>query len=77
VNPSFSIQTGEARSRGIEFDLSGEITPRWSITAASAFTDTESTQDNSGREGFRVEAVPEHRAVSGRATGFSRDPCRA
>jgi iron complex outermembrane recepter protein len=77
VNPSFSIQTGEARSRGIEFALSGEITPRWSITTASAFTDTESTQDNSGREGFRVEAVPEHRAVSGRATGFSRDPCRA
>jgi iron complex outermembrane recepter protein len=61
VDPNnFSVQTGEARSQGIEFDLAGQITPGWSIIASYAYTDTEITQDNSGREGFRLHDVPEH-----------------
>jgi iron complex outermembrane receptor protein len=60
VDPNFSVQTGEARSRGIEVDLAGEITPAWSLIAAYAYTDARITQDNSGREGFRIEDVPEH-----------------
>jgi iron complex outermembrane recepter protein len=61
VDPNnFSVQTGEARSQGIEFDLSGEITPGWSIITSYAYTDTEITQDNSGSEGFRLHDVPEH-----------------
>ncbi len=32
----FSIQTGEQRSRGIEFDLSGEISPGWNIFTSAA-----------------------------------------
>ncbi len=61
VDPNnFSVQTGEARSQGIELDLSGEITPEWSLIASYAYTDTEITQDNSGREGFRLHDVPEH-----------------
>jgi iron complex outermembrane recepter protein len=40
--------------------LSGEITPGWSIITSYAYTDTEITQDTSGREGFRLHDVPEH-----------------
>ncbi|BAZ20905.1 ferrichrome iron receptor [Kalymmatonema gypsitolerans NIES-4073] len=45
-NPTRTIQVGEQRSRGIEFDISGEILPGWNIIAGYAFTDTEVTQDN-------------------------------
>jgi iron complex outermembrane receptor protein len=61
VDPNnFSVQTGEARSQGIEFDLAGQISPGWSLIASYAYTDTEITQDTSGREGFRLHDVPEH-----------------
>jgi iron complex outermembrane recepter protein len=61
VDPNnFFVQTGEARSQGIELDLAGDIMPGWSIIASYAHTDTEITQDNSGREGFRLHDVPEH-----------------
>ncbi|MDQ3773503.1 MAG: TonB-dependent siderophore receptor [Pseudomonadota bacterium] len=61
VDPNnFSVQTGEARSQGIELDLAGQITPGWSIIASYAYTDTEITQDTGGREGFRLHDVPEY-----------------
>ncbi len=60
VDPNFSVQTGEARSRGIELDLSGEITPGWNIIAAYAYTDAEITQSNFGDEGNRLGEVPRH-----------------
>ncbi|KAB8315462.1 TonB-dependent siderophore receptor [Tolypothrix campylonemoides VB511288] len=41
-----TIQIGEQRSRGIEFDISGEILPGWNIIAGYALTDTEVTRDN-------------------------------
>jgi iron complex outermembrane receptor protein len=74
VDPNFSVQTGEARSRGIEVDLAGEITPAWSLIAAYAYTDARITQDNSGREGFRVEAVPEHSSSVWTRYRFLRRP---
>ena len=45
-NPSFSIQVGEQRSRGLELDVAGEILPGWKIVAAYAYTDAEITKDN-------------------------------
>ncbi|MEH2081941.1 MAG: TonB-dependent receptor [Nostoc sp.] len=38
-NPSFSIQVGEQRSRGVELDIAGEILTGWKIIAAYAYTD--------------------------------------
>jgi iron complex outermembrane recepter protein len=46
VNPNFSIQTGEQRSRGIELSVQGEILPGWNIIAGYAYTDAEVTADN-------------------------------
>ncbi|MCG6134597.1 MAG: TonB-dependent siderophore receptor [Nostoc sp. LLA-1] len=42
----FSIQTGEQRSRGIEFNIGGEILPGWNIIAGYAYNDAQITQDN-------------------------------
>lgn len=58
--PEFRIQIGEQRSRGIEFDVAGEILPGWNLIASYAYIDAEITEDNSGNEGNRPKNVPEH-----------------
>jgi iron complex outermembrane recepter protein len=61
-NPSFSIQTGEQRSQGIELDVTGEILPGWDVTAAYAYTDAEVTEDETIPVGNRLNNVPENQA---------------
>jgi iron complex outermembrane receptor protein len=61
TNPLLTIQVGEQRSRGIEFDISGEILPGWNIIAGYAYTDAEITEDNNDEIiGNRLNNVPEH-----------------
>jgi iron complex outermembrane recepter protein len=62
VNPNFSIQTGEQRSRGIELDVVGELSPGWKIAIGYAYTDAQITADNTFTVGNRVNNVPEHAA---------------
>ncbi|AUS99575.1 TonB-dependent siderophore receptor [Nostoc sp. CENA543] len=57
-----SIATGEQRSRGFEFDVSGQILPGWNIIAAYAYTDAEVTADNTIPVGNRLAGVPKHSA---------------
>ncbi len=45
VNPLNSLQVGEQRSRGIEFDVAGEISPGWKIIASYTYIDPEITED--------------------------------
>lgn len=45
ANRSFSIATGEQRSRGLELEATGTIIPGWSLTAAYAYTKAEVTKD--------------------------------
>nr|WP_199316582.1 TonB-dependent siderophore receptor [Chroococcidiopsis sp. [FACHB-1243]] len=45
-NPDFSIGVGEVKSRGIEFDLGGEILPGWNIVASGFINDAFVTEDN-------------------------------
>jgi iron complex outermembrane recepter protein len=59
-NPNFSIQTGEQRSQGVEFDINGEILPGWNIIAGYAYNDARVTEDNSIPEGTRLRNAPEH-----------------
>lgn len=42
----FSIAVGEARSRGLELDISGEIRPGWNIVASAFLNNTVITKDN-------------------------------
>ncbi|MBW4550160.1 MAG: TonB-dependent siderophore receptor [Aphanocapsa sp. GSE-SYN-MK-11-07L] len=61
---NFQVQVGEQRSRGIEFDLTGEVLPGWNIVAAYALTDTKITEDNSipSTVGNRFIGIPLHQA---------------
>ena len=60
VDPNFQIQIGEQRSRGIELDLRGELSPGLNLIASYAYTDTEITEDTKGLEGNQLGNVPRH-----------------
>ncbi|MBF2051694.1 MAG: TonB-dependent siderophore receptor [Elainella sp. C42_A2020_010] len=59
-NPDFSIQTGEQRSQGIEFNLAGEILPGWNVIGGYAYTDARITEDNTFAVGNHISNVPQH-----------------
>jgi outer membrane receptor for ferric coprogen and ferric-rhodotorulic acid len=40
VNPGFSVAGGKRRVRGIEAEVSGQVTPAWSISAGYAYNET-------------------------------------
>lgn len=50
----FSVATGEQRSKGVEFDISGQILPGWDIIANYAYIDTRVTKDLLFAEGSRA-----------------------
>ncbi|MGL5836774.1 MAG: TonB-dependent siderophore receptor, partial [Waterburya sp.] len=57
-----SVSTGEQKSQGIEFDLSGEISPGWKVITSYAYIDAEVSEDNSIPAGNRLFNAPEHSA---------------
>jgi len=60
-NPGFRITAGEAVSKGLDMQLSGQVTPALRVIGAYAYTDAKITKDN--RPGFRGGAlanVPRH-----------------
>lgn len=59
-NPGFSVAIGQARSQGLEWDMSGQLTDGLSMIATYAYTDTEVSKDNSGKQGNRLPYVPLH-----------------
>jgi iron complex outermembrane receptor protein len=61
-DPNDEIQTGEQTSRGIEFDIAGEITPGWKVIASYSYIDAFVSEDNNGFEGQRRDNIPEHAA---------------
>jgi len=58
----FSVQIGEQRSQGVEFDVTGEPLPGLNLIAGYAYTDAIITEDTTGFEGNRLENVPQHNA---------------
>jgi iron complex outermembrane recepter protein len=64
VNPDTLLdeQIGEARSRGFEATISGQLSPRTQVTASYAFLDNEITEDNNGNQGNSLPNTPEHEA---------------
>ncbi|MEL6162636.1 MAG: TonB-dependent receptor [Cyanobacteria bacterium J06628_3] len=61
-NLTFSIPAGEQRSRGVELDVIGKVTPDWNIVANYAYLDAETTEDTSDLKGNRLFNVPRHSA---------------
>ncbi len=58
ANPTFSIAAGEVRSRGLEFDLAGQLTTHWRLTASLLLNDVEITEDNRLAEGEPLRNAP-------------------
>ncbi len=60
-NPNFSIQLGEVQSKGIEFDLQGQVTEQLNIVLNYANTNVEITEDtNPDNVGLRVAGHAKH-----------------
>ena len=63
ANPFFSIASGEQRSQGIEFDISGEPAPGLKLIASYAYTDAKVSADSDPTlVGKKLFGVPEHAA---------------
>lgn len=58
LNPDFSIAAGEVRSRGLDADLSGQLTRAWRINASLSWIDAEVLEDNTLQRGSRLLNVP-------------------
>lgn len=58
-NSIFVTQSGEARSRGVELDVAGQVTEHLSLIASYAYLDTEITEDTFN-QGNRLPNAPEH-----------------
>ncbi|MEH2389570.1 MAG: TonB-dependent siderophore receptor [Nostoc sp.] len=59
---TYSIATGEQRSRGIELNVTGEILPGWNVIASYAYTDGQVTKDNQSVIGNQLVNVPKNSA---------------
>jgi iron complex outermembrane receptor protein len=58
VNSGNSIAAGAVRSRGVEFDLTGQLTAHWRMNASLALHDVSVTRDNTLEVGGRLLNVP-------------------
>ncbi|MEM9633664.1 MAG: TonB-dependent siderophore receptor [Pseudomonadota bacterium] len=59
--PGFNVQTGEIRSRGLEFEVRGNVTSNLEVIGALTLLDTEVTESNTpSAVGKRPQAVPDY-----------------
>lgn len=56
----FSIQTGEQKSRGIEFNLAGRPVDGWDVTLSYAYTDAFVSEDTTIPSGDALIGAPDH-----------------
>ena len=63
TNPDYSVSIGEARSRGVEASLTGQLTPSWNVFASYAFTQATVVSYPPFASGTAFGGVPRH-AVS-------------
>ena len=75
-NPRFSIQIGEQRSRGVEFDITGELTPGWRVTGSLAYLDARITKDNRLPVGNRLVNAPAWSGSLWTTYAFQDNPLR-
>jgi len=59
AHPGYSIAIGEARSRGVELDISGQVTESLNVIASYAATDAKITKD-SKNQGHHLYGAPAH-----------------
>ncbi|WP_353719816.1 TonB-dependent receptor [Dyadobacter sp. 676] len=63
ANPDLLVTRGAERSRGIEWDLAGYITPQWQVNASYSFIDAVIREDaDESLIGTRKQNTPKHSA---------------
>jgi len=55
---TYSIAAGEVRSRGLDINIAGNLTPQWRVIGGYAYVDAEVTQDNTVPTGTRLANIP-------------------
>jgi catecholate siderophore receptor len=71
-NTGLTILTGESRTKGLEFNLVGEITPQWQANIGYTYLDGEITSASTfGAEGQRLQQLPEHQITAWTRYDFS------
>ncbi len=58
VNAGFSIAAGEVVSRGIDIDLSGQLSSQWRVNASLSVVNASVERDNTLAQGFRLLNIP-------------------
>lgn len=58
VDSSYSVAAGQVRSRGLDINVAGNLTPAWRVTGGYAYVDAEVTKDNTLRAGTRLANIP-------------------
>ncbi|WDH50746.1 TonB-dependent siderophore receptor [Pseudomonas chlororaphis] len=58
VDSNYSVAAGEVRSRGIDLNIAGNITPEWRMLGGYAYVDAEVTKDNTLADGTRLANIP-------------------
>ena len=58
ANTSYSLAAGEVRSRGLDINVAGNITPEWRVIGGYAYVDAEVTEDNRLPSGTRLANIP-------------------
>jgi iron complex outermembrane receptor protein len=60
ADTTYQVAAGEVRSRGIDLQLTGQLTDQLRVIGAYAYVDAEVTKDNTLAHGSRLLNVPEH-----------------
>jgi len=60
IDSAYKVSAGEVRSRGIELNIAGQITPAWKIIGGYAYTDAEVTKDNTLQKGTSLANIPKN-----------------
>nr|WP_302475250.1 TonB-dependent siderophore receptor [Pseudomonas koreensis] len=58
VDPNYSVAAGQVRSRGLDINVAGNLTPEWRVIGGYAYVDAEVTKDNSLPTGTRLANIP-------------------
>ncbi|MGM3387939.1 TonB-dependent siderophore receptor [Stutzerimonas stutzeri] len=60
LDAAYQVAAGEVRSRGVDLQLTGQLTDEIRVIGAYAYVDAEVTKDNTLERGSRLLNVPEH-----------------
>ncbi|APO82423.1 TonB-dependent siderophore receptor [Pseudomonas putida] len=58
ADPNYNLAAGVVRSRGLDINVAGNLTPEWRVIGGYAYVDAEVTRDNRLPSGTRLANIP-------------------